>query len=307
MLDHQYIKKLAADAGFDLCGLAPCRHLVENESMLRAWLGKGYQSSLAYMERNVEKRADPRKLVEGARTAVVCAVSYKNRAGEGYPPGHRTKVASYACAADYHTTIKGMLGRMLDALRASRPDLSGRAFVDTAPLLEKQLAVEAGLGWIGRQSLLVTPQYGTFVVLGELLLDQEADSYDTPFAGSRCGTCRRCIEACPTGAILPDRMIDTGRCIACHTIERQPDTPIGLNGWIFGCDACQNACPWNDCTPQHRNPSFDPLFDPRSMDAAAWRELDEEAFAERFGRTPLMRSGLQRILKNIDDGGPEQP
>ena len=102
MLDHQYIKKLAADAGFDLCGLAPCRHLVENESMLRAWLGKGYQSSLAYMERNVEKRADPRKLVEGARTAVVCAVSYKNRAGEGYPPGHRTKVASYACAADYH-------------------------------------------------------------------------------------------------------------------------------------------------------------------------------------------------------------
>ena len=169
MLDHQYIKKLAADAGFDLCGLAPCRHLVENESMLRAWLGKGYQSSLAYMERNVEKRADPRKLVEGARTAVVCAVSYKNRAGEGYPPGHRTKVASYACAADYHTTIKGMLGRMLDALRASRPDLSGRAFVDTAPLLEKQLAVEAGLGWIGRQSLLVTPRFGTYVLLLSLI------------------------------------------------------------------------------------------------------------------------------------------
>ena len=176
MLDHQYIKKLAADAGFDLCGLAPCRHLVENESMLRAWLGKGYQSSLAYMERNVEKRADPRKLVEGARTAVVCAVSYKNRAGEGYPPGHRTKVASYACAADYHTTIKGMLGRMLDALCASRPDLSGRAFVDTAPLLEKQLAVEAGLGWIGRQSLLVTPRHGTYVLLGELLLTDEADT-----------------------------------------------------------------------------------------------------------------------------------
>ncbi len=175
MLDHQYIKKLAADAGFDLCGLAPCRHLVENESMLRAWLGKGYQSSLAYMERNVEKRADPRKLVEGARTAVVCAVSYKNRAGEGYPPGHRTKVASYACAADYHTTIKGMLGRMLDALCASRPDLSGRAFVDTAPLLEKQLAVEAGLGWIGRQSLLVTPRFGTYVLLGELLLTDDAD------------------------------------------------------------------------------------------------------------------------------------
>ena len=179
MLDFLNIKKLAADAGFDLCGLAPCRHLVENESMLRAWLGKGYQSSLAYMERNVEKRADPRKLVEGARTAVVCAVSYKNRVGEGYPPGHRTKVASYACAADYHATLRTMLGGMLDALRAAHPGLGGRAFVDTAPLAEKQLAVEAGLGWIGRQSLLVTPQYGSYVLLGELtqynpeLLDKE--------------------------------------------------------------------------------------------------------------------------------------
>lgn len=154
MLDYQHIKKLAADAGFDLCGLAPCGHMAQNEAWLRAWLGKGYQSSLTYMERNVEKRADPRKLVEGARTAVVCAVSYKNRIGEGYPPGHRTKIASYACTADYHTTIKGMLNGMLEHLKAADPGLGGRAFVDTAPLLEKQLAVEAGLGWIGRQSLL---------------------------------------------------------------------------------------------------------------------------------------------------------
>ena len=170
MLDYQHIKKLAADAGFDLCGLAPCGHMAQNEAWLRAWLGKGYQSSLTYMERNVEKRADPRKLVEGARTAVVCAVSYKNRIGEGYPPGHRTKIASYACTADYHTTIKGMLNGMLEHLKAADPGLGGRAFVDTAPLLEKQLAVEAGLGWIGRQSLLVTPRHGTYVLLGELLL-----------------------------------------------------------------------------------------------------------------------------------------
>ncbi len=148
MLDHQYIKKLAADAGFETFAAWPrAGTWSRNESMLRAWLGKGYQSSLAYMERNVEKRADPRKLVEGARTAVVCAVSYKNRAGEGYPPGHRTKVASYACAANYHTTIKGMLGRMLDALRASRPDLSGRAFVDTAPLLKNSWPSRPG--WAG--------------------------------------------------------------------------------------------------------------------------------------------------------------
>ena len=275
MLDHQYIKKLAADAGFDLCGLAPCRHLVENESMLRAWLGKGYQSSLAYMERNVEKRADPRKLVEGARTAVVCAVSYKNRAGEGYPPGHRTKVASYACAADYHTTIKGMLGRMLDALCASRPDLSGRAFVDTAPL-------------------------------GELLLTDDADAYDPPFEGSRCGRCHNCIESCPTGAIVAPKVIDTGRCISCHTIEKEPTEGIGLDGWIFGCDRCQSCCPHNQKAPMHTNPAFDPVFDPLAMDAEAWLAMDETEFEARMGTTPLTRSGLARIRSNIaGTPGPE--
>ena len=230
MLDYQHIKKLAADAGFDLCGLTPCGHMAQNEAWLRAWLGKGYQSSLTYMERNVEKRADPRKLVEGARTAVVCAVSYKSRIGEGYPPGHRTKIASYACTADYHTTIKGMLNGMLEHLKAAVPGLGGRAFVDTAPLLEKQLAVEAGLGWIGRQSLLVTPRHGTYVLLGELLLTDEADTYDAPFEGSRCGRCRNCIESCPTGAIVAPKVIDTGRCISCHTIEREPSGGIDLDG-----------------------------------------------------------------------------
>ena len=199
MIDHLYIKRLAAGAGVDL----------------------GRQSSLGYLERNVDKRFDARRLVEGARTAVVCAVSYKNRVGEGYPPGHRTKVASYACAADYHATLRTMLGGMLDALRAAHPGLGGRAFVDTAPLAEKQLAVEAGLGWIGRQSLLVTPQYGSYVVLGELILTEETDRYDAPFEGSRCGTCRSCIDNCPTGAVAPDRTIDTGRCISCRTIERE--------------------------------------------------------------------------------------
>ena len=300
MLDHQYIKKLAADAGFDLCGLAPCRHLAENESMLRAWLGKGYQSSLAYMERNIEKRADPRKLVEGARTAVVCAVSYKNRAGEGYPPGHRTKVASYACAADYHTTIRGMLGRMLDALRASRPDLSGRAFVDTAPLLEKQLAVEAGLGWIGRQSLLLTPQYGSYVLLGELVLTLPSDQYDAPFAGARCGRCRNCLDSCPTGAIVAPKVIDTNRCISCRTIEKESDSALpDLDGWIFGCDRCQSCCPHNQKAPMHRSPHFDPLFDPLTISDREWLAMSEEEFLLRFGNTPLARSGLRRIQQNV--------
>ena len=237
---------------------------------------------------------------------MVCAVSYKNRAGEGYPPGHRTKVASYACAADYHTTIKGMLGRMLDALRASRPDLSGRAFVDTAPLLEKQLAVEAGLGWIGRQSLLVTPRFGTYVLLGELLLTDDADVYDPPFEGSRCGRCHNCIESCPTGAIVAPKVIDTGRCISCHTIEKEPTEGIGLDGWIFGCDRCQSCCPHNQKAPMHTNPAFDPVFDPLAMDAEAWLAMDEAEFEARMGTTPLTRSGLARIRSNIaGTPGPE--
>lgn len=299
MLDYRHIKKLAADAGFDLCGLTPCGHLARNEAWLRAWLGRGYQSSLSYMQRNVEKRADPRRLVEGALTAVVCAVSYKNRAGEGYPPGHRTKVASYACAADYHTTIKGMLSGMLEALKAATPGLEGRAFVDTAPLFEKQLAVEAGLGWIGRQSLLVTPRHGSYVLLGELLLTEEADVYDAPFEGSRCGRCRNCIESCPTGAIVAPKVIDTGRCIACHTIEREPAAKIDLDGWIFGCDRCQSCCPHNHKAPMHANPAFDPLFDPLAMDAEAWLTLNEAQFEARMGATPLTRSGLERIRRNI--------
>ena len=308
MLDYQHIKKLAADAGFDLCGLAPCGHMAQNEAWLRAWLGKGYQSSLTYMERNVEKRADPRKLVEGARTAVVCAVSYKNRIGEGYPPGHRTKIASYACTADYHTTIKGMLNGMLEHLKAADPGLGGRAFVDTAPLLEKQLAVEAGLGWIGRQSLLVTPRHGTYVLLGELLLTDEADAYDAPFEGSRCGRCRNCIESCPTGAIVAPKVIDTGRCISCHTIEREPSGGIDLDGWIFGCDGCQSCCPWNLRAPRHCNAAFDPVFDPLAMDAAAWLGMDEAAFEALCGRTPLTRSGLARIRENIHRNTlPEEP
>lgn len=303
MLSFRNIKNRAADVGFDLCGVARCRHLAANEAWFRDWLHKGYQSSLGYMERNVEKRFDPQRLVEEARTAIVCAVSYKNRFSDGYPPDCRTKVASYACNKDYHTTLRTMLRQLFDALREDHPELAGRAFVDTAPLAEKQLAVEAGLGWIGRQSLLITPQYGSFVVLGELLLCEEADAYDAPFEGSRCGSCRACMEHCPTGAIVAPRVIDTHRCISCHTIEQEPPTQVDLHGWIFGCDACQSCCPYNRQAPQHTHPAFDPVFDPLALPPEAWQTMTDEEFAERMGETPLTRSGLARIRRNCTEFG----
>ena len=299
MLDHLKIKRAAADAGFDRCGLTPCRPMPRNEAWFRTWLRHGYQSSLAYMERNTDKRFDPARLFEEARTAVVCAVGYKNAIGAGYPAGHRAKVASYACTTDYHTTLRGMLDRLFAALRAEYPGLTGRTFVDTAPLAEKQLAVEAGLGWIGRQSLLVTPDLGSYVLLGELLLTAEADRYDTPYAGNGCGTCRSCVGHCPTGAIVSDRVVDTNRCIACHTIEKQPAAEVDLDGWIFGCDACQSCCPYNRRAPMHRHGAFDPLFDPASMTPGEWLAMDDAAFEARCGRTPLTRSGAERIRGNV--------
>ena len=299
MIRTEVVKNLASEVGFDLCGVEPCRHLAQNEEWFRRWLDRGMNASLGYLERNLDKRFDPRRLVEGARTAVVCAVGYKNRASEGYPAGCRTKIASYACAADYHATVRAMLARLFEELRGMWPGLRGRAFVDTAPLLEKQLAVEAGLGWIGRQSLLVTPRLGSFVVLGELILADEADRYDEPFEGTRCGRCRNCIESCPTGAIVAPRVVDAGRCIACHTIEREPASRIDLDGWIFGCDRCQSCCPYNRNAPMHAHPAFDPLFDPEAMTPEAWRTLGPGEFEARFGRTPLTRSGLERIRSNI--------
>ncbi len=299
MLKSSTIKTIASEEGFDLCGVAATRALNFNEERFRKWLDRGYDASLSYLRRNLDKRFDPRRLVEGARTVVVCAVGYKHPVSEGYPAEAKAKVASYACCADYHDTLRGMLRRLFERLRAECPTLEGRAFVDTAPLLEKQWAVEAGLGWIGRQSLLVTPQFGSLVVLGELVLTEAVDRYDTPFEGSRCGRCRNCIESCPTGAITDERMIDARRCISCHTIEREPDTSIDLHGWIFGCDRCLSCCPYNRKAPMHRHPAFDPLLDPHTMPPAAWRALTKKEFTARYGTTPLTRSGLERIQRNL--------
>ena len=299
MFDLTQIKALAHEVGFDLCGVAQCRVLEQDRRFFEGWIEEGYAASLDYLKRNIACRADARMLVEGAKSVIVCAVSYKNRVSDGYPDGHRAKVASYACTTDYHTTIKTMLFELCKRLKALDADLSARCFVDSAPIFEKRYAVEAGLGWIGRQSLLVTPEYGSFVLLGEIVMTAECDKYDSPLKVVGCGECRRCVEACPNGAIK-ERHIDTSRCIPCATIEREREgAELPLNGWIFGCDECQSVCPYNRKAPYAKNEKFAPVFNPLELSSQDWLSLSESEFAEKYSATPLSRAGLERICKSM--------
>ena len=301
MIEAKYIKELVKTEGFDLCGITACRHLALNEEAFERWLAMGYDSSLGYMRNYQDRRFDVAKLVEGACTVVVCAVAYD---GEIVSKSSDTaalhpKIASYACRRDYHKVIRKRLQAVLKQLQAHYPQLQGRAFVDSAPLVEKQLAVDAGLGWIGRQSLLVTPQYGSYVLLGELVLTEEVDVYDTPMQTVGCGECRRCVEACPTGAIVDDMVINTARCISCHTVEATPSDAVDLHGWVFGCDECQRCCPYNRAAKGSEHCILPREFSPQDISAEEWLTMSEEDFLQRFGHTPLKRAGLKKIQSNI--------
>lgn len=307
MIPRKDIINAAHAVGFDLVGVIPAEALDREHAIFDRWLADGCQSTLGYMERNVDKRFDVRRLVEGSRSVVVCAVSYLSPYGRGYDASSHTKVASYALAADYHTTIKSMLLQLAEQLRCLSPNMRFRTFTDSAPIAEKSYAQRAGLGWIGRHSLLVNPRYGSMMHLGELVIDEDVDEYDTPMSGVGCGSCHACVDACPNDAIRDDRTVDTRRCISCRTIEREAEgdkTP--LHGWIFGCDACQSVCPFNRHAPMHANPRFDPVVDPSMLCAESLATMTEERFTELVGNTAMVRAGLKRLqhnaLRNIEEG-----
>lgn len=301
MLIKEHIHAAAREVGFSLCGVAKCRSLDVSRARFERWIEAGRGDGLDYLSRNIEKRFDPAQLVEGAKAVIICALNYRNEITNGYPPHANCKIASYACTTDYHRTIKAMLREVFARLRQSNPTLTGRAFVDSAPLAEKLWAVEAGLGWIGHQSLLVTREYGTTVLLGALVVCDEADSYDSPYEGDGCGECRRCVEACPNRAIGDDNGIDSRRCISRLTIENEAVAPegCGLHGWIFGCEECQNVCPYNHSKPEATLPAIAPTFDPRQITAVDWQAMSDEEFKARFGRTPMARSGRERIAEAV--------
>lgn len=301
MLIKEQIHAAAREVGFSLCGVAKCRSLDVSRTRFEGWLASGCGDGLDYLSHNIDKRFDPAQLVEGAKTVIICALNYRNAITNGYSVGAQCKIASYACTTDYHYTIKAMLRQMMLRLRESNPALTGRAFVDSAPIAEKAWAVEAGLGWIGRQSLLITREYGSTVLLGALVVCDEADSYDSPYEGDGCGECRRCIEGCPNRAIGEQRMIDSRRCISRLTIERESIAPddCGLHGWVFGCEECQNVCPYNHSKPVATLPAIVPTFDPRQISAIDWQTMSDDEFSTRFGRTPMARSGRERIVAAI--------
>lgn len=301
MLNKELIHAAARQVGFSLCGVAKYRSLDVSRDRFEHWLANGNGDGLDYLARNIDKRFDPALLVEGAKSVIICALNYRNQITNGYPAEARGKIASYACTTDYHYTIKAMLHELLGRLREGNPTLTGRVFVDSAPLAEKAWAVEAGLGWIGRQSLLITREYGSTVLLGALVVCDEVDSYDEPYAGNGCGDCRRCIDACPNSAILSCRAIDSRRCISRLTIERKVITPDGcsLHGWAFGCEECQNVCPHNHSKPASTLPAIAPTFDPRQISAEDWSAMSDEEFSVRFSRTPMARSGRERIVEAL--------
>ena len=288
MICRTDILQAAREVGFSLCGAVPCEPMTEQSGYFEEWLAAGYAERLEYLHRYADRRADPRLLMEGARTVVVCAVNYRNALSGGYPEGFKgAKVASYALAADYHTTIKKMLRRMLSVLREKYPSLDGRMFVDTAPIFEKAHAVRAGLGRVGRNSLLITPQYGSFVLLGELLLNDTADEWDIPLEWEPCKGCEVCVRRCPVGAINSNRTIDPRRCISARTLETS-EGELPLCGWVCGCDECQTRCPHNAGKPLADNDMFAPLYDPLSD--SAQELLRSRTLDESLRSTPLARA-----------------
>ncbi len=297
MIESSNIKKCALEQGFDLVGITMPRQFEVNRRAIEQWIASGAADSVEYMQRYMDLRFNPANLMEGTRSVVVCAINYKSPLSLHQNHSTLPKIASYALNPDYHKVVRRTLRALLRALQQLHPSLQGRCCVDSAPLLEKQLAVEAGLGWIGRQSLLITPQFGSYIVLGVLLLDDVVDTYDTPLQGLECGSCHRCITHCPTAAILNNRMVDTRRCISALTIETDNTTCEDLHGWIFGCDQCQSCCPHNQKTPLATNPQIKPIFNP--ITKQEWHEMTPEEFTLRLAATPLKRGGLERILRNL--------
>lgn len=293
------LKNLSATFGFDYCGIAKAQPLDDDARRLEAWLSKGLHGKMGYMENHFDLRIDPSKLVPGARSVITLLKNYYPEK----PLENELKISKYAYGADYHTVIKTSLKNMMAAAQEKIGQFAGRGFVDSAPVLERSWAQRSGLGWIGKNGNLLTKDSGSFFFIATLITDLELD-YDDPFAKDYCGSCRRCIEACPTEAISEGKVVNGSKCISYFTIELKDEIIPGemkgkFGNWMFGCDVCQDVCPWNRFSKPHKEEGFSPLPELLNLSTKEWEELSEEMFKKLFKHSPLSRSKHKGIQRNI--------
>ena len=294
------IKSMAAQLGFDYCGIAPSQRLDEDARRLEKWLSKDMHGSMHYMEKNFDLRIDPGKLVPSAKSVITVLLNY-------YPdkvqPAGIPKISKYAYGKDYHEVIKTKLNHLLFLIREKIGEVNGRGFVDSAPVLERSWAQKAGMGWVGKNGNLINKESGSFFFIATLIVDLELE-YDNAFVKDYCGTCTKCIDDCPTEAIGEDKVVDGSKCISYFTIELKealiPDAVKGkFDNWIFGCDICQDVCPWNSFSRSTKENEFTPLPEIFNFTANDWEELTEESFKIVFKNSPLKRTKFEGIKRNL--------
>jgi epoxyqueuosine reductase len=298
--NSRFIKDKAIEMGFDYCGIARATRLDQDAQRLEQWLNKGMHGSMLYMDRYFDLRVDPAKLVPGAKSVITLMLNYlpAQQQSMGVP-----KISKYAYGKDYHEVIRNKMKQLLQSLKENIGEINGRGFVDSAPVLERSWAVRSGLGWIGKNGNLLTKTGGSFLFIATLITDLELD-YDDQFAKDYCGTCRKCIDACPTGAILEDKIVNGSKCISYFTIELKdlllPDSEKGkFEDWIFGCDICQDVCPWNRFAKPTNETEFSPLPEILNFSFQDWEELKEESFSRIFRNSPLKRAKFNGIKRNL--------
>ena len=292
------IRTKSRELGFSFCGIAKVEALEDHSTKLDSWLAAGYNADMDWMGNNREKRLDPGILVDGAKSIIIVALNYYQEAGRNeYSPDF----SLYAMGKDYHKVLKDKLYLLKEAIEKESGKVSGRIFVDSAPVLERAWAERAGLGWIGKNSMLITRTQGSYLFLGELICDLELE-YDIERVRDYCGSCNKCIEACPTRAILEDRTIDSANCLSYLTIEKRGEFEPGtgsLHNKVFGCDICQDVCPWNRTALPHSEPAFEPPTGMLEMSQEEWLELNEDRYNSLFHKSPLSRAGYKKLKQTL--------
>lgn len=295
----EQIKNEAKRLGFLSCGIAKAGFLEAEAPRLERWLNNGFQGEMHYMENHFDKRLDPTLLVDGAKSVISLLLNYYPESTQN-PESYQ--ISKYAYGQDYHFVIKDKLKELLHFIQNEIGEVNGRAFVDSAPVLDKAWAAKSGLGWIGKNANLITQKTGSFYFIAELIVDLELD-YDTPTT-DHCGTCTACIDACPTQAIVAPYVVDGSKCISYFTIELKDQLPPEMKGawndWMFGCDVCQDVCPWNRFAKPHQEPAFNPHPDLLQLTKKDWEEITEDTFRKVFKNSAVKRTKYEGLKRNID-------